>query len=109
MSVILVPNKSWKRRWTMRCLQFLVVGSSAAGSVRVRFLDIDFHLFLSGWIGLIVITIESERVLRRCKESGQVPARGALVEPLVGQIGILRPWTDQVATKDIHNMGTYID
>ena len=93
----------------VRGLGLLVVGRGAAGAVGVRLLDVDFHLFLGGRIVLVIVPVEGERILRRREKSGQIPARRALVQALVRQIGILRPRADQVATKDVHDVGANID
>ena len=88
----------------VRRLRLLVVGGRAAGAVRVRFLDVDFHLFLGRGIALIIDALEAERIFRRREKAGQVPARRALVQPLLRQIGILRARTDQIPAEHVHDV-----
>ena len=94
---------------SVRGFRLLVVGRGAADAIGVRLLDVDFHLFLSGRIVLVIIPIEGERILCRREKSGQIPACRAFVQALVGQIGVLRPRADEVATKDVHDVGANID
>ena len=107
-------DRQTNRRWqeppaSVGRLRLLVIGRGAANAVRIRLLDVEFHLFLGGRIALVVIPVERERILRGREKSGQIPARRALVQAFVGEIGILRAWADQVATKNVHDMGAHID
>ncbi len=77
---------------------------------RVRLLDIDFHLFLSGWIGLIIFRpLWVKRILGGRRNPVRYQRDGFSFRRSCRKVSVLRAGPNEVAAEHVHEVSANID